>query len=277
MSVDATSPDGQAPTLRLAGVELWRWNALAGARVPILAPLDWEVRPGETWALLGPNGAGKTTLLTVAGAVEFPSRGSVELFGGRLGRGDVQRLRERIGHVDARAGERFAPGLTVEHVVQTGATRTIGYFPDRLSTIDRARAAHLVTTLGVSAIANRRFTDCSHGERTRALVARALVGRPRVLLLDEPGAGLDLPGRETLLAALDALAADEPGLAIVFTTHHLEELPASTTHALLLRDGHVLAAGPVSETLTDAALGACFDLPVRVTRSQGRWSATADA
>jgi iron complex transport system ATP-binding protein len=243
--------------------------------VPILDVVDWHVRPGERWALLGPNGAGKTTLLTVAAAVEFPSRGEVVVLGRTLGRTDVFRLREEIGFVDARAGRRFAPLLTVRDVVGTGATQTIGYFEGRLQPSDRRRAAALLETFGLAGIAARRFGDCSHGERTRALIARALMARPRLLLLDEPGSGLDLPGRETLLAALDRLVADEPGLALVVTTHHLEELPASTTHGLLLRAGAVVAAGPAATTLTGAALSACFGLPVSVGRVAGRWHAVA--
>ena len=149
-------------------------------------------------------------------------------------------------------------------------------FVDRLTEADRERADALVTTFGVRPILSQRYADCSHGERTRALTARALVSRPRLLLLDEPGGGLDLGGRETLLAALARLAAEEPELATVITTHHLEELPAETTHALLLRDGRVVGAGPVEVALTAGALSECFGLSVEVARSNGRWHAVAD-
>jgi iron complex transport system ATP-binding protein len=253
---------------------VWRRDPGRAQRVPLLSGIDWAVRPGERWALLGPNGAGKTTLLTIAAAVEFPSTGTVEILGRTMGRTDVFALRREIGFVDARAGRRFAPLLTVGDVVRTGATQTIGYFPERVLDADRERAAELATVFSLSAIADRRFADCSHGERTRCLIARALVARPRLLLLDEPGSGLDLPGREILLAALDELAATEPALATVTTTHHLEELPASTTHALLLRDGSVVADG-TAEILTDGPLTRTFGLPVRVTRTGGRWWAAA--
>jgi iron complex transport system ATP-binding protein len=132
-----------------------------------------------------------------------------------------------------------------------------------------------VATFGLEEIARRRFADCSHGERKRTLIARALVAGPSLLLLDEPGAGLDLPGRETMLAALDRLVADEPELAVVATTHHLEELPASTTHALLLRAGRIVVAGPAEETLTEAGLESCLGIPVSVAREHGRWRAVA--
>jgi iron complex transport system ATP-binding protein len=261
--------------LSLRDVSVWRWHAASGARVPLLEGIDWEVGAGERWALLGPNGAGKTTLLTVAGAVEFPSRGDVAILGRTLGRTDVFRLREEIGFVDARAGRRFAPELTVMEVVCTGVTQTIGYFAERLGHEQVEHVSELMSLFGLETLARRRFADCSHGERTRALIARALCARPRLLLLDEPGSGLDLPGRETLLAALDRLVKDQPDLALVTTTHHLEELPASTTHALLLRRGRVTARGPVGTTLTSQALTACFGLPIAARAEDGRWSAVA--
>ena len=259
----------------LADVAVWRWDADARVRRPILEGIDWRARPGELWALLGPNGAGKTTLLTVLGAVEFASTGTVEVLGERLGRTDVFGLRERIGFVDARLGRRFAPRLTISDVVRTGATGTIGLFEERLSADERAHAASQLETMAVAHLADRRFAVCSHGERTRALIARALVARPRLLLLDEPGSGLDLAGRETLLGALGRVVAQDAALTVVLTTHHLEELPQATTHAVLLREGRIVSAGTAADTLTDAALGDCFGLSVRVGRTGGRWHATA--
>ena len=264
-----------ATAFDLQGVAVWRWDADAGVRRPILDGIDWQAKTGEVWALLGPNGAGKTTLLTVLGAVEFPSSGTVDILQARLGRTDVFRLRERIGFVDARLGRRFAPALTVGEVVHTGGTGTIGLFDERLTDDDRHRAAALLATMRIAHLADRQFTVCSHGERTRALIARALVARPPLLLLDEPGSGLDLGGRETLLAALGQVVAGDPTLTVVLTTHHLEELPPATTHALLLRDGRSVSAGAADETLTGTALSACFGLEVQVARLNGRWHATA--
>ena len=264
-----------AAAFRLDAVSLWRWDARVGARRPILDEVTWEAGSGERWALLGPNGAGKTTLLTLVGADDFPSTGAVEVLGERLGRTDVFRLRQRIGFVDARLGRRFAPALTAEEVVHTGATGTVGLFDERIGEVAHRRTGSLIATFGVEPIAGRRFADCSHGERTRTLIARALVSRPELLLLDEPGAGLDLAGRETLLTSLSRLARDEPSLATVMTTHHLEELPSETTHAALLRSGRIVAAGPAEETLTAEALSACFGLGLDVRRVGGRWHAVA--
>jgi iron complex transport system ATP-binding protein len=263
------------PAARISDVAVWRWHASSASRVKILHEIDWTIQPSEQWALLGPNGAGKTTLLTLLGAVEFPSRGTVELLGETMGRTDVFGLRERIGFVDARIGRRLAPGLTAEQVVETGATGTVGWLADRIGCPERDRAAHLLATVGCGDLAARLFAHCSHGERARILIARALMPKPKLLLLDEPGSGLDLAGRETLLAALARLAADETELALVVTTHHLEELPSSTTHALLLREGRIVVRGTVERALVDEALSACFGLPVTVGRANGRWSATA--
>jgi iron complex transport system ATP-binding protein len=263
------------PTLDLEGVTIWRWQAATATRKPIIDSVDWRVAPGETWALLGPNGAGKTTLLTVAAAVEFPSAGRVTILGETLGHTDTARLRERLGFVDARLASRFGSELTVTQVVETGATGTIGWFPERVDDASRGRVNELLATFALGAVASRPLRNCSHGERTRTLIARALVARPRLLLLDEPGSGLDLPGRETLLTALATLTRDEPDLAMVITTHHLEELPASTTHGLLLREGAVVAMGAVDHVITDGPLSACFGLDTHVSRNpDGRWHAT---
>jgi iron complex transport system ATP-binding protein len=261
---------------KLEQVAVWRRNG-TGERAVLLDGVGWEARAGEHWALLGPNGAGKTTLLTLVAAVKHPSRGTVEILGRKMGRTNVFRLREEIGFVDARLGRRLAASLTVEEVVLTGATNTIALLESQLNAALRERAHELLVAVGLEQLASRRFADCSHGERTRALIARALVPSPRMLLLDEPGAGLDFEGRETVLAALARLAASDRLLTTVTTTHHLEELAPSTTHALLLRGGRVVAAGPTAETLTDAALTDCFGLPISVARANGRWSAVARA
>ncbi len=235
--------------------------------------VDWTVATGEHWVVLGPNGAGKTTLLHLAGAVWQPSLGSVAVLGSRLGGVDVRTLRESIGMVDARTGRALRGRRPGEEVVLTGAHGSVALQRARVTDEHRARARRLLEVVGGAALADRAFDDCSQGERQRLLLARALMARPRLLLLDEPATGLDLPSRERLLLALEEAAREDPVRPTVTITHHLEEVPRTTTHALLLRDGAVLGAGPVDEVLTSAGVSACFGLAVEVAREGGRHAA----
>jgi iron complex transport system ATP-binding protein len=259
-----------APAILLEGVSYVRRGAA------LLDEVCWRVERGEQWALLGPNGAGKSTLLSLAGAVEHPTRGSVEVLGERLGRTDVRRLRERIGAVDSKLDRKLLPDYDAETVVLTGATGTRIPLWDRYDDATRARAEELLALLGCADLAERPLGICSQGERQRVLIARALMSEPELLLLDEPAAALDLPAREALITAITA-ASGRDGLTTVIATHHLEELPVSTTHALLLRHGRVVAAGTVEEALTDETLSRCFDLTIEVGRRGGRWWAHAPA
>jgi len=272
----ATPPARPAPSaLRLTGVTVWEWDERSRQRQPILTDLSWSVGPGEQWAVLGPNGAGKSTLLNVAAGMRHPSRGEVAVLGETVGRVDLRSLRERIGHVDVKTEEAFSPRRTAREVVLTGATGTIQVLQDRIDDDARERAARLLAQLGCAAVASHPFVSCSQGERRRILIARALMRRPPLLLLDEPADGLDLPGREALLAALAKLADERPAPAVVLVTHHLEELPPTITHALLLRGGRAVACGAAPTVLAEEPLSACFGVPVRVTRVDGRWAARA--
>ena len=232
------------------------------------------IRAGEHWALLGPNGAGKSTLLQIMATYAYPSRGHVELLGFRLGRVNVFDLRPWIGHVSPH--HRVDLHRTVEEVVLTGTTGTIQLVQRReVSAAELSRAAALTELMGLADRADARWQVLSVGERGRTLIARALMAQPRLLLLDEPAAGLDVAGREQLVASLDNLRRRQPGLATVLVTHHLEELPASTTHALLLRAGRMLGAGPVGDVLTTELASACFGHPVAINKHAGRWAAVA--
>ena len=264
-----------SPALHLAAVTVWEWDARLRQRQPILTDVDWRVGPGEQWAVLGPNGAGKSTLLDVAAGMRHPSRGRVDILGETVGRVDLRALRERIGHVDVKTEEAFSPRRTALQVVLTGATGTIQVLEERVDAAARERAAELLEQFGCAAVTRHSFASCSQGERRRILLARALMRRPPLLLLDEPADGLDLPGREALLAALATLAGEQPAPAVVLVTHHLEELPATTTHALLLKDGRVIASGAAPAVLADDPLTACFGVPVTVSRADGRWAARA--
>ncbi len=206
----------------------------------------------------------------VAGAEMFPSEGVASVLGHRLGTTDLRELRARIGHVDATMAGRFRPRATATDVVRSGVTGTIVVRPERLGADDRRRADDLLEELGCVHVADRPFVHLSRGEQQRVLLARALVAQPELLLLDEPTAGLDLPGREAFLAGLDDLARSRPALTTVHVSHHVEELPASLTHALLLRDGAVVASAPAGDALTSEALSACFAARVRVVAAGGR-------
>ncbi|MFH8566095.1 ABC transporter ATP-binding protein [Streptomyces sp. NPDC017988] len=237
----------------------------------ILEDVTLTVRPGEHWALLGANGAGKSTLLGLCGAVAHPTRGTVEVLGRRLGSVDLRDLRAYVGHVNPRHPLRSP--LPVRDVVLTGLTNSVEPVPRWRPTPEQEeRADHLIALLGLAHRADARWPTLSQGERGRTLIARSLMPSPRLVLLDEPATGLDLAGRERLLDSLDTLRATHPELATVLVTHHLEELPAGTTHALLLRDGAALASGAVDDVLTGDRISKCFDHPVRLERTEGRWS-----
>jgi iron complex transport system ATP-binding protein len=241
----------------------------------ILGPVSLTVAEGEHWVVLGPNGSGKTTLLTLLGAYRQPSSGTVEVLGSRLGRADVRTLRRRIGHVSHAIADRMRPQIPVETVVLTGKQATLEGWLQVFDDADRRRARELLERFGCGELLTQEFGRCSQGERQRVLLARALFGRPGLLLLDEPAAGLDLPGRETLIAAMEEAARDFAEHASVLVTHHLEEIPPSVTHAALLREGAIVESGPIHGVLTDAAVGACFGLAVTVAQRGGRWSVSA--
>ncbi|WP_298227009.1 ATP-binding cassette domain-containing protein [Gryllotalpicola sp.] len=251
--------------LRLSGVDVIRDER------PILAGVDLEVRQGEHWALIGANGAGKSTMLALLAAQQFPSAGTVTVLGMTLGRVELRGLRSRIGHVDPR--HRLMNPLTVREVVWTGGTGG-AELPMRWSPSDaeRERADWLIGVVGLRRLADKPWPTLSQGERGRTLVARALQSDPEILLLDEPTTGLDIPAREGLLDILDQLRAEHPALASVLVTHHLEDLPASTSHAALLREGAITASGAVDRVLTSANLSAALDYPLIVARVGGRWS-----
>ncbi|MCU1592973.1 MAG: ABC-type molybdenum transport system, ATPase component/photorepair protein PhrA [Frankiales bacterium] len=239
----------------------------------ILRGIDLTVGAGERWALLGPNGCGKTTVLSLLGALQHPSSGTVDVLGHRLGRVDIfSVLWPQIGHVQGRHRPSGRP--TVEQIVLTGLTGT-NSLPLRWEPTPEqvAAAREALSSLGIGPLAPRNWTHLSNGERRRVLIARALVKEPALLLLDEPAAGLDLPAREHLVDALEDLALRRPELSSVLVSHHVEELPATTTHAALMKDGVLLASGPAADVLTSSLLSDCFDLDLQVTYADGRWSA----
>lgn len=254
--------------LRLTGIRLVRDDRV------VLDDVDWVVRADERWVVLGPNGGGKTSLVRIASMYLHPSAGVVEVLGATLGRVDVRRHRRRIGLASAALADRLRPGLTAADVVMTAANAALEPWWHPYDDADRGAAVAGLDRMGVAHLADRTFGTLSSGERSRVLVARAYGAGPGLVLLDEPMAGLDLGGRETLVARLGALAADPAAPPTVLVTHHVDEIPPAFTHALLLgADGRVAAAGPLDTVLTAATLSAVFAVPLDLVRRHDRWLA----
>ena len=239
----------------------------------LLSELSWSVEEDERWVVLGPNGAGKTTLLRLAAAELHPSSGVVHLLGERLGRVDIFELRPRIGFCSYALGARVPGDEVVRDVVVSAGYARLGRWQEPYDQFDLDRADGLLDALGMFALAGRRYGTLSEGERKRTLIARSLMADPELLLLDEPAAGLDLGGREDLVARLSTLAADPDAPASVLVTHHVEEIPPGYTHALLLREGAAVAQGLLPEVMTEENLSATFGMPLVVQRDAGRYSA----
>ena len=241
----------------------------------LLDYVDWAVDRDQRWVVLGPNGAGKTTLLRIASTRLFPTRGTVDILGERLGRVDVFELRPRIGLSSAALGERIPAREKVRDVVLTASYGMVGRWRERYDIHDEVRAEHVLKQVGCAHLADRTYGTLSEGERKRAQIARALMTDPELLLLDEPAAGLDLGGREDLVARLAAIAADPGAPTTVLVTHHVEEIPVGFTHALLLRSGQVVASGPLHESMTEHSLSDTFGIGLRLDYRDGRFAARA--
>ena len=253
--------------VELAGVTVTR----GGSR--LLSDVDWQVEEDERWVVLGPNGAGKTTLLEVLSTHLHPSQGVAGVLGEVVGTVDVFDLRPRIGLTSAALADRVPRDELVRDVVMSASYAVLGRWKEEYDDVDRARAGDLLREMRVQHLADRRFGTLSEGERKRVQIARALMTDPELLLLDEPAAGLDLGGREDLVSILSSLALDDAAPTTVLVSHHVEEIPPGFTHALLLRQGEVVAAGPLATTLTERSLSATFGLPLVVTEADGRYAA----
>ena len=241
----------------------------------ILGPISFTISEAERWVILGPNGAGKSTLLKLLATEIFPSQGSVNLLGKTLGKVDVFELRTRIGVCGSMKHEQIPADESVKDVVLTAAYAVLGRWNEDYDLWDESRATALLTTFGIRELAERSYGTLSDGERKRVQIARALMSDPELLLLDEPTAGLDMGGREDLLARFANFASDESAPVTITVTHHIEEIPIGTTHALLLKDGQVAVSGPVNQVITTEHVSAVFGLKMEVTNSNGRFYARA--
>jgi iron complex transport system ATP-binding protein len=258
-----------AEVLRLRGVGVRHDKSM------LLRDVDWTCRSDESWVVIGPNGAGKTTLLQVAATLVRPTHGTVEVLGERVEDADLTDLRSRIGMSSSAIAEQVPQNEKVIDLVLTAAYGILSRDAEDYDSGDVTRAVELLDALGCAHLIRRRFATLSEGERKRVQIARSLMADPELLLLDEPAAGLDLGGREDLVRRIAALLRDPRSPMMVLVTHHVEEVPAGFTHALLLRKGAVLAAGPVGEVFTERNLSRCFGVPLLVERRAARWSATA--
>ncbi|GGU22056.1 ABC transporter ATP-binding protein [Streptomyces lavendofoliae] len=239
----------------------------------LVEDVSWSVKEGERWAILGPNGAGKTTLLNVASSYLYPSSGTARILGDQLGKVDVFDLRPRIGMAGIAMAEKLPKRQTVLQTVLTAAYGMTATWHERYDAVDEDRARAFLDRLGMTEYLDRTFGTLSEGERKRTLIARAMMTDPELLLLDEPAAGLDLGGREDLVRRLGRLARDAYAPSMIMVTHHVEEIPPGFTHVLMIRQGKVLAAGPVEMELTSRNLSHCFGLPLVVERVGDRYTA----
>jgi iron complex transport system ATP-binding protein len=260
-----TAGERGTPVIALRGVTVQRDG------VAVLSAVDWRVDAGDRWVVLGPNGSGKTTLLQVAAARLWPTAGSVEVLGARLGRVDVRALRPRVALVSGAVTRRLRADLPARDVVVSGRHAALETWWNRYTAEDWDKADLLLARGGVGEIRDRPFGVISEGERQQVLLARALMSEPELILLDEPFAGLDLGARERLLGQLGSLAADLDGPPVVLVTHHCEEIPLGFTHGALIRQGSVIAAGPLCDVITSPHVSACFGVPVTVGSDGGRW------
>ncbi|RWA19761.1 ABC transporter ATP-binding protein [Mycolicibacterium brumae] len=243
-----------------------------GGRV-LVGPVTWQVEFDERWVILGPNGAGKTSLLRIAAAMEHPSSGVAYVLGERLGRTDAAELRQRVGLSSAALAQRVPDDEKVSDLVVSAGYAVLGRWRENYEAMDYERGVDMLESVGAEHLADRRYGTLSEGERKRVLIARALMADPELLLLDEPAAGLDLGGREELVARLSDLADDPDSPALVLVTHHVEEIPPGFSHAMLLSEGGVVAAGLLTEVLTAENLSSAFGQSISLDFIDGRYFA----
>jgi iron complex transport system ATP-binding protein len=258
-----------AEVLRLRGVGV-RYD-----RSMLLRDVSWTAYSDESWVIIGPNGAGKTTLLQVVATLLPPTHGTVEVLGEPVLEADIADLRTRIGMSSSAIADQVPLQEKVIDLVLTASYGILGRDAEDYDSGDVTRAVELLDALGCAHLIRRRFNSLSEGERKRVQIARSLMADPELLLLDEPAAGLDLGGREDLLQRIAGLLRDPRSPMMVLVTHHVEEVPEGFTHAMLMRKGAVLAAGPLPEVFTERNLSRCFGVPLQVERRAARWSARA--
>jgi iron complex transport system ATP-binding protein len=239
----------------------------------LVGPVDWQVELDERWVVIGPNGAGKTSLLRIAAAMEYPSGGTATVLGERLGRVDMGELRQRVGLSSSALAQRVPDSELVRDLVVSAGYAVLGRWRESYDDVDYDRAVDTLESVGAEHLTDRTYGTLSEGERKRVLIARALMTDPELLLLDEPAAGLDLGGREELVARMSDLAADPDSPALVLVTHHVEEIPPGFSHCLILSEGQVVAAGLLNDVMTAENLSTAFGQAIAVDVIDGRYFA----
>ena len=243
---------------------------VARGRTQILQDVAWRVGPGEHWVILGANGSGKTSLLKALTGYLPPTSGEIAVLGQHYGASDWRELRLKIGVVTSAFAAAIPPAEPALDTVISGKFAQLDLWA-RVTRADRAAGARLLRLVGAGRLAAREWAYLSQGERQRVLIARALMARPRLLILDEPCAGLDPVARENFLRFVNRLAQKRGAPALVLVTHHVEEITPAFTHALLLRDGRVVTSGRRATVLTSASLSATFDAPLKLVRAGARF------
>jgi iron complex transport system ATP-binding protein len=251
------------PVLEVTGLRVER------GRTAILRRVDWRVAPGEHWVILGANGSGKTSLLKALTGFLSPTAGEISLLGRVYGESDWRQLRLQIGVVTSAFTLSIPPSEPAIDTVVSGKYAQLDLWHAG-TRADRIAAKKLLRSVGLARIAEREWAYLSQGERQRVLIARALMSRPRLLILDEPCAGLDPVAREKFLRFVEQLARKKNSPALVLVTHHVEEITPAFTHALLLRGGRVIASGPRRMVLTSANLSTTFGARLRLARTARR-------
>ncbi|AKS35094.1 ABC transporter ATP-binding protein [Mycolicibacterium goodii] len=239
----------------------------------LVGPVTWAVELDERWVVIGPNGAGKTSLLRIAAATEHPSSGTAYVLGERLGRTDMAELRSRVGLSSSALSQRIPDDEVVRDLVVSAGYAVLGRWREKYEDVDYEQAVDMLESVGAEHLAERRYGTLSEGERKRVLIARSLMTDPELLLLDEPAAGLDLGGREDLVARLTDLAADPDAPAMVLVTHHVEEIPVGFSHGMILSEGKVVASGLLTDVLTAENLSKAFGQAIALEVIDGRYFA----